>query len=435
MKNNGLEANESSFAGDEMSEQKWGRDLLTNLWNRRSGLEQLETRFAQYEQTALLLFDIDHLKALNGREGYVRGDDEIAKIAREMEEACEQDTLIFRFGGDEFCIALFNVCLEAALKLAEKVRDKRKAVRVETSQGEVSCLTLSVGVAHYPSQVPTLDAMICAADLALLKAKNDGKLSDCTPYSGRNRVMTIGDFMDEFPQESAAFLQPDVNAIEDLGFAVAYNRLSHQRIEALRELVGQIEGDGVSKRASVFAIRNLLDVPEIQDLARSVRYLVEPFLGKDCFAVRGIYFDKTPDANWKVPYHQDLSIAVKEKVETEGFGPWSEKVGVTHVQPPAEVLEKMLTIRLHLDDTDASNGALRVIPGSHKLGKLESGALAPLVSKDEVTVSVPEGDAMLMRPLLLHASSPAQSARHRRVIHLEFAGTELPGELEWLNRI
>jgi ectoine hydroxylase-related dioxygenase (phytanoyl-CoA dioxygenase family) len=151
--------------------------------------------------------------------------------------------------------------------------------------------------------------------------------------------------------------------------------------------------------------------------------------------VRGIFFDKTPDANWKVPYHQDLSIAVKGKAEVEGFGPWSEKAGAVHVQPPAEVLEKMLTIRIHLDDTDETNGSLRVIPGSHQLGKIESSQVGPHVERGEVTVPVPEGGAMLMRPLLLHASSPAQNARHRRVIHLEFAATELPGRLEWLNRV
>jgi ectoine hydroxylase-related dioxygenase (phytanoyl-CoA dioxygenase family) len=221
------------------------------------------------------------------------------------------------------------------------------------------------------------------------------------------------------------------------GFAVVPAIMSAAEVEKWRGVVGRIEGTGVSKRESVFAIRNLLDEPEIQDLARSaqIRQLLEPTLGKDCFAVRGIFFDKTPDANWKVPYHQDLSIAVQEKAETEGFGPWSEKAGAVHVQPPASILEKMLTIRIHLDDCDETNGALRVIPGSQHLGKIESGRVASEIESGEVSVPVPSGGAMLMRPLLLHASSPAQNARHRRVIHLEFAGVELPGALEWLNRV
>lgn len=160
------------------------------------------------------------------------------------------------------------------------------------------------------------------------------------------------------------------NQIETRGFAVVNGVLSELETQNWREITAQIEGDGVSRRQSVFAIRNLLDHPEICDLARSpeIRALIEPILGPHCFAVRGIFFDKTPDANWKVPFHQDLSIAVAEKIEVEGFGPWSEKAGTLHVQPPAGVLEKMLTIRLHLDACDAQSGALRVAPGSHRLG-------------------------------------------------------------------
>jgi ectoine hydroxylase-related dioxygenase (phytanoyl-CoA dioxygenase family) len=228
-----------------------------------------------------------------------------------------------------------------------------------------------------------------------------------------------------------------LNNLEADGFATCERVLSPSQIEALRETVARVEGSGVSRRESVFAIRNLLDVPEIQELARSVevRSLIEPALGPDCFAVRGIFFDKTPDANWKVPYRQDLSIAVQGKAEVEDFGPWSEKAGAVHVQPPAEVLEKMLTIRIHLDDTDENNGVLRVIPGSHQMGKIESSQVSAETENGEVFVPIPEGGAMLMRPLLLHASSPAQNARHRRVIHLEFARTELLDGVEWLNRV
>lgn len=221
------------------------------------------------------------------------------------------------------------------------------------------------------------------------------------------------------------------------GFAVIPDVLNPAQIEELREVVARIEGAGVSKRQNVFAIRNLLDSPEIQDLARSsaIRALVEPVLGPDCFAARGIFFDKTPDANWKVPWHQDLSIAVREKIEVEGFGPWSEKSGAIHVQPPAGILENMLAIRLHLDDCDGTNGALRVVPGSHTSGKLDAAQIALQVGKIEEIAAVGSGGAMLMRPLLLHASSPSHSPAHRRVIHLEFAASELPAGLRWLHRI
>lgn len=235
-----------------------------------------------------------------------------------------------------------------------------------------------------------------------------------------------------FPNKARDFCE--MNSLKIDGFAVVSEVLSTAQVENLREVVARIESDAVSKRETVFAIRNLLDAPEIRDLARSkpIRALVEPVLGPNCFAVRGIFFDKVAGANWKVPYHQDLSIAVKEKIAVEGFGPWSTKAGAVHVQPPREILEKMLTVRLHLDDCGAQNGALRVIAGSHELGKLDAAQIAQVRENGaEITAEVGQGGALLMRPLLLHASSPSQIPAHRRVIHLEFAADELPDGLEW----
>jgi ectoine hydroxylase-related dioxygenase (phytanoyl-CoA dioxygenase family) len=123
---------------------------------------------------------------------------------------------------------------------------------------------------------------------------------------------------------------------------------------------------------------------------------------------------------------------VKERRDVEGFGPWSVKAGVVHVQPPASVLAGMLTVRLHLDDCGLENGPLRVVPGSHKLGVSDAAAIADARNRiAEATCAVGAGSVVLMRPLLLHASSPATVAGHRRVIHLEFAAAELPGGLEW----
>lgn len=202
----------------------------------------------------------------------------------------------------------------------------------------------------------------------------------------------------------------------------------------------QIEGLRVeAERASGgnHALRGLLDLEWARELTQSrmVRRLVEDVLGKRCFAVRGIFFDKIPGANWLVPPHQDLSIAVEEKGTAEGFGPWSRKDDVVHVQPPSEVLERMVTVRLHLDECDESNGALRVVAGSHQLGKLQSEEAYREARKGETTVPVPEGGAMLFRPLLVHASSPSVSPSHRRVVHLEFAVGELLDGLKWRWRV
>jgi len=180
--------------------------------------------------------------------------------------------------------------------------------------------------------------------------------------------------------------------------------------------------------------RHLLDIPAVQELARSkpVRAIAQSALGKDCFAVRGILFDKTPTANWKVAWHQDLTIAVRERRELRGFGPWSVKEGVPHVQPPMMVLERMVAVRIHLDECGPENGPVRVIPGSHKFGRLPGAAID--VWKEEHTAidcTVPRGGILAFFPLLLHSSSPSILPEHRRVIHLEFAAADLPGGLEW----
>ena len=183
--------------------------------------------------------------------------------------------------------------------------------------------------------------------------------------------------------------------------------------------------------------RNLLDVPSVRELAVSepVKQLVTACLGKECFAVRGILFNKTPNSNWKVAWHQDRTIAVRERKDVAAFGPWSMKAGVPSVQPPASVMAKMLAIRLHLDDSHENNGPLRIVPGSHKAGCLSAQEVATWRELPSVICTVPRGGAILMRPLLVHASSSCSEPQARRVIHLEFAAEDLTGGLEWHDRV
>jgi len=191
----------------------------------------------------------------------------------------------------------------------------------------------------------------------------------------------------------------------------------------------------VSETDKRHAIRNLLArVPEAAEIARSkdIRALVEETLGQSAVMFRGLYFDKTPDSNWLVPWHQDLTIAVKERQDNPGFGPWSTKEGVAHVQPPEPWLSGRLAIRLHLDDCGPENGPLKVIPGSHRFGRLEGNEIDQMrVARKAAICIANRGDALLMNPMLLHASSQADSPGHRRVIHLEFCAYSLPGTLEW----
>lgn len=180
--------------------------------------------------------------------------------------------------------------------------------------------------------------------------------------------------------------------------------------------------------------RGLLGDPDVATLAQSATLLdlVRPHLPSEPVPARAIYFDKTPGTNWLVPWHQDLTIAVRHRKEVEGFGPWSTKEGVPHVQPPVELLERMLVVRLHLDAADEDNGALRVLPGTHRFGRLPHGRIQDLRREvGEVVCRAEPGDAMLMRPLLLHASRRSDSPGHRRVLHIEYAGYDLPPGLEW----
>ena len=221
-----------------------------------------------------------------------------------------------------------------------------------------------------------------------------------------------------------------VRAVKENGFATIDRYLDLDSIDLLIQVITNLHLS--SGRAG---IRNVLELsPHIQKLAQSqgIRSLVEPILGDGARVVRGIFFDKQPDANWKVPWHQDRTIAVKNPVEVPDYHPWSVKGGIPHVQPPTAILDQMLTVRIHLDKTDESNGALKVIPGSHCHGKLADVEIDRWKQLSSgISCNFAPGGILLMRPLLLHASSMATIPSHRRVIHLEYASCELPLGLEW----
>ena len=232
---------------------------------------------------------------------------------------------------------------------------------------------------------------------------------------------------------TASDLKADVSAN---GFVIVERILSAPDVRGLLSALEQISrATSIRSRGGIFAVRNLLDVcPAVRDLAGSdnIRSLVEPVLGLHFLPVRGILFDKIPGANWKVPWHQDMTIAVGERMEAPGFGPWSMKADVFHVQPPASVLERMLSVRLHLDPCGEENGALRVIPGSHSSGRIPEDRIpAVREAMPEQVCAVGLGGALLMRPLLLHASSPSRMPGHRRVVHLDFAAVTLPFGMRW----
>jgi ectoine hydroxylase-related dioxygenase (phytanoyl-CoA dioxygenase family) len=228
-----------------------------------------------------------------------------------------------------------------------------------------------------------------------------------------------------------------VEEIETKGFAIIPRVLDSATVAGPIDQLDCIPRSEATKQRgrSHFGIRNLLKIaPFVHEIADStcIRSIVEQVVGRQAQVVRGIFLDKTPEANWKVAWHQDITIAVRQKKELVGFKCWSRKAGVTHVQPPAFVLEKMLALRLHLDDTTEESGALKVIPGSHRHGRLSSSDIERIKGETKsVSCPVEKGGALAMRPLLLHSSSLATAITHRRVIHLEFASLNLPGGMEW----
>jgi ectoine hydroxylase-related dioxygenase (phytanoyl-CoA dioxygenase family) len=228
-----------------------------------------------------------------------------------------------------------------------------------------------------------------------------------------------------------------VDDIECYGFAVLEDVVDSETINLLLDAVANAKIDSLcSQRAGkTFGIRNLLNVvPFTRELANSsaCRSIVEPILGRSARVVRGIYFDKHKNANWKVAWHQDVTIAVRKRIEVEGYGSWSIKAGIHHVQPPVPILQNMLTIRIHLDQAEESNGALRVLPGTHRYGRLDTLQIQYWKQhQPSVTCQVKTGGAMLMKPLLLHSSTTAMNSQHRRVLHFEYSSIDLPGGLKW----
>lgn len=190
------------------------------------------------------------------------------------------------------------------------------------------------------------------------------------------------------------------------------------------------------KTKDLFAIRQFLKaVPAIKELifTDKLKRVIRELFGNEYFIVKSIYFDKPPQSNWFVACHQDLTISVKEKIDTPGFGPWTVKQNQFAVQPPLNILEDNFTIRIHLDDTDEDNGALKVMTGSHLKGTYRPEAVDRTVEQ-EVSCAVTKGGIMIMRPLLLHASNRTKNQERRRVIHIEFSRMELPEGMEWAEK-
>jgi hypothetical protein len=159
-------------------------------------------------------------------------------------------------------------------------------------------------------------------------------------------------------------------------------------------------------------------------------------LSANAVAVQCSLFSKSDASNWLVPPHQDLSIPVAERVPGAECGGWSEKEGLLFVQPPVDVLSQLVAIRIQLDSPSRDSGELLVAPGTHRVGRIPASKVGGVASISSMHVCVvPRAGALVMRPLLVHASRKAAKGTVRRVLHLLFGPPVLSHGLRWAHAI
>jgi hypothetical protein len=203
------------------------------------------------------------------------------------------------------------------------------------------------------------------------------------------------------------------------GFAIVPAVLDATEAAALAQTLS----DGKLDRSRAGA-RHLMTHAAVANVAHDRRLLdiATAFLGAAPIPYRATLFDKSPHHNWLVVWHQDTALPLRERRDVPGWGPWSVKSGIVYAHAPAAALARVIALRLHLDDSRADDGPLRVLPGTHSQGLLSDGDVHRLVAKLTVTDCLaPAGGVVAMRPLILHASSKAESDRPRRVLHIEYA--------------
>lgn len=209
--------------------------------------------------------------------------------------------------------------------------------------------------------------------------------------------------------------------VQDEGYGLIPNVFSQAEVPSLLEELGRA-GLPRSRAGVRHAMRN----DSIAGLARDARMMeiAKQILGAGAIAFRATLFEKLPDSNWLVAWHQDTALPLRERRDIPGWGPWSVKDGVHYAHAPARALEQIVALRVHLDDSTADNGPLRVLPGTHTQGVLtddEVHALAEGVAA--VDCLMPLGGVVAMRPLVIHASSKSRIETPRRVLHIEYSAS------------
>ncbi|RZN83859.1 MAG: WYL domain-containing protein [Winogradskyella sp.] len=250
----------------------------------------------------------------------------------------------------------------------------------------------------------------------------------------RNIKERLYDAIDSYETEiNDKSLRTISNRLEYKGFGILNHVYTKRDI---RKLKSKLDFYIKEHNEQGFGMREVLKkMPELKEILfnKNFKKLIKS-IDKNTFLTKAIYFDKSPQDNWYVTWHQDVPINVTRKIETENFSSWTNKKGVISVRPPEEISKNTFSMRIHLDDTTIKNGALKVIPGSHK--KRLNDDEIKLISQSSIpfTSEVNSGGVQLLKPLLLHASSVSKVQKRRRVLHLEFSSIELPNGLYYAER-
>lgn len=210
--------------------------------------------------------------------------------------------------------------------------------------------------------------------------------------------------------------------LEQHGFALLSQVLSQAECQTLSSQLPLYESVSGGSRA-------MLRLAWCRDLARRLcrHPLITSLIPSHLSVVQCTYFEKSAERNWAVAMHQDLSLPVLDRIEVPALKTWSFKEGNWFVQAPTSVLQQTIALRVHLEDCSLSDGALKVLPGTHGAGRLSQTDIERYRKNiSEHACEARRGDVLLMRPLLLHASPKAIGSGRRRVLHFVLAPNGLP---------
>jgi len=207
--------------------------------------------------------------------------------------------------------------------------------------------------------------------------------------------------------------------VKEFGYGLIPSVFNRDEVSALLQ---QLRSEQLPRTRA--GVRHAMRSTNVAQISRDQRMMkiARRILGNGAIAFRATLFEKFPDSNWLVAWHQDTALPLRERREVAGWGPWSVKDGVNYAHAPAEALKKVVALRIHLDDSTIDNGPLRVLPGTHTRAVLTDDEMHAIAERTHgVDCLMPLGGVVAMRPLVIHASSKSRTENPRRVLHIKYA--------------